>query len=108
MAILRWLEAAEAELLRGHGLDRLFGRIPRVRHEVDYHARLTFGQPVRVTIRVARLGRTSLRYEFDMVAADETIVADGVLIVVYVPTLESSATPWPPEVVAALRPAEAG
>ena len=35
-AILRWAEAAEAELLRSLGIDWLFGRTPRVRHEVDY------------------------------------------------------------------------
>ncbi|MQA95160.1 MAG: acyl-CoA thioesterase [Streptosporangiales bacterium] len=104
-AILRWVEAAEAELLRGYGLDGLFGRTPRVRYEADYRARLVFGQPVRVGLRVAELGRTSLRYEFEVLTADGTIAAAGVMVVAYVPTLESAAMPWPEEVRAVLGPA---
>src|SRR5918992_2691489 len=87
-AILRWVEAAEAELFRRHGLEGLFGRIPRVRYEADYRARLVFGQPVRIGLRVAELGRTSLHYEFEVLTADGTIAAKGLSVVVYAPTLE--------------------
>jgi acyl-CoA thioester hydrolase len=104
-AILRWVEAAEAELLRRHGLDWLFGRIPRVRHEVSYRARLMFGQPVRTRLHVAEIDRTSLSYSFEVLTADGTPAADGLMVVVYVPSPESSATPWPQDVIAALRPA---
>jgi acyl-CoA thioester hydrolase len=104
-AILRWVEAAEAELLRRHGLDWLFGRIPRVRHEVSYRARLMFGQLVRTRLHVADLDRTSLSYAFEVLTADGTPAADGVMVVVYVPNPESSAAPWPHEVAAALLPA---
>jgi acyl-CoA thioester hydrolase len=104
-AILRWVEAAEAELLRRHGLDWLFGRIPRVRHEVSYRARLMFGQPVLTRLHVAELGRTSLSYAFEVRTADGAPAADGVMVVVYVPNPESAAMPWPREVAAALLPA---
>ena len=106
-AILRWVEAAEAELLRAHGLDWLFGRTPRVRHEVDYRARLWFGEEVTTRLRVVRLGRTSLTYAFE-VHGREGLAAEGRLVVAHAETDSPSATPWPPKVRAALAPAEVG
>jgi acyl-CoA thioester hydrolase len=103
-AIMRWAEAAEAELLRRHGLDGLFGRTPRVRYEVNYRAKLTFGQTVRILLRVADIGRTSLRYVFEVRTAADAPAADGVIVIVHTGTPSSPATPWPEEIVAALRP----
>lgn len=100
-AIVRWVEAAEAELLRTHGVEWLFGRSPRVRHEVNYRARLWFGDPVRITIRVANLGRTSLRYEFE-VHGPTGVAADGALVIVHAEPDSPSAQPWPDSVRAAL------
>lgn len=100
-AILRWVEIAEAELLRRHGLDWLFGRTPRVRHEVDYRARLWFGETVTIRIRVVDLGRSSLTYEFE-VRGREGVSAQGSLVVVHAEPDSPSATPWPQEVRDAL------
>ncbi len=58
-AITRWVESAEAALMRERGLAGYFGVAPRVRHEVDFEARLWFGQEVTATVVVERIG-TSL------------------------------------------------
>lgn len=102
-AILRWVEAAEAELLRTLGLDWLFGRTPRVRHEVDYRARLRFGETVRTRLRVAAIGRTSLRYGFEVHGA-QGLAAQGQVVIAHAEPDSGRATPWPPHVRAALGP----
>ncbi|MFI5615097.1 acyl-CoA thioesterase [Amycolatopsis sp. NPDC051903] len=99
--VLRWAEEAEAELLRGKGLAWLFGRTPRVRHEVNYRGRLWFGDVVRVTFRVTRLGRTSLTFGFE-VHGPHGVAADGAVVVVHAEPDAPAATPWPDEVRAAL------
>ncbi|WP_109523356.1 acyl-CoA thioesterase [Nocardia aurea] len=104
-AILRWVESAEAELLRGLGLSWLFGRTPRIRHEVGYHARLWFGETVRIRLRVQSVGRTSLRYAFE-VHGGAGVAADGVVIIAHAEPHAMSATPWPSEVRARLSAAE--
>jgi acyl-CoA thioester hydrolase len=96
--VARFVEAAEAELLRGHGLAWLFGRTPRVRHEINYRNRLWFGETVRVRLRVQRLGNTSLTYEFE-VRGKDGLAADGVLVVAHAEPEWPTATPWPRDVV---------
>lgn len=102
-AILRWVEAAESELLRGLGVESLFGRIPRVRYEADYSARLWFGQEVEVSIGITHVGTTSLRYAFE-VTADGVVAAGGRLVIVYAEPDSPGAVPWPEEIRAALTP----
>ncbi|TSD94236.1 acyl-CoA thioesterase [Skermania sp. ID1734] len=99
--IARYVEAAEAELLRRYDLSWLFGEIPRVRHEINYRNRLWFGEVVRVTLRVARLGDTSLTYAFE-VHGKEGLAADGKLVVAHATLDSPKATPWPQQVVDAL------
>ena len=100
-AVLRWVEAAETELLRSLGLDALFGRIPRVHYDVDYRSRLWFGQWVDVTIAVGHVGRTSLRYDFE-VASDGVVAASGHLVIAYAEPDSPGSVPWPDDVRAAL------
>lgn len=100
-AVLRWVEAAETELLRELALESLFGRIPRVRYEVDYSARLWFGQDVEVAIEIVHVGRTSLRYAFEVAAAD-VIAATGRLVIAYAEPHAPGAVPWPGEIRAKL------
>ncbi|MCD2185773.1 acyl-CoA thioesterase [Actinomycetospora soli] len=102
-AVLRWVEAAEAELLRSVGCARLFGRTPRVRHEVDYRSRVFFGDEVETTLRVEALGRSSLTYAFDVACSDRP-VASGRLVIVHAPSATGGAEPWPEDVRAALGP----
>jgi len=63
-AVIRWVEAAEAALHERLGLPELFGTVPRVHYEVDYLERLWFRDRVSVTLEVAEVGRTSIRYAF--------------------------------------------
>lgn len=101
--ILRWAEAAEAELLRSLGLEWLFGRIPRVRHEVDYRARLWFGEVVRTRLWVEELGRTSIRYGFEVRGA-RGLAAQGSATAVHTQPDQEKGAPWPDEVRALLAP----
>jgi acyl-CoA thioester hydrolase len=100
-AVLRWVEAAEAELLRRLGVADLFGRIPRVRYEVDYRSRLWFGQTVRVELAVGRVGQTSLRYDFE-VSGDGVVAAAGSMVIVHAGPTQEGSVPWPPATRAAL------
>lgn len=100
-AIVRWVEAAEAELLRKHGQDGLFGRIPRVRYEVDYRERLWFGQEVEIELVLARLGEKSMRYEFTVRSATG-VAATGAMVVACAAPDAPHAVPWPGEVRQAL------
>ena len=100
-AVSRWVEAAETELLTRRGLAGLFGRIPRVRYEVDYRGRLWFGQEVRVELTVGRVGRTSVRYDF-VVRGPEGVAAEGALHMACAAPDAPRAVPWDDDVRAAL------
>lgn len=100
-AVLRWVEAAEAELLRSRGLAWLFGRTPRVRHEVNYRSRLWFGQVVRIRLWVAGLGRSSMRFDFEVTGATGP-AAGGTVVIAHAEPDAPSTVPWPDEVRVAL------
>jgi YbgC/YbaW family acyl-CoA thioester hydrolase len=100
-AVLRWVEAAESELLRRRGVADLFGRIPRVHYEVDYRARLLFGQPIQVELAVAAVGEKSVRYEF-VVRGDDVVAATGNMVITMAAPDSPRAVPWSPEVRVAL------
>ncbi|WP_198407200.1 acyl-CoA thioesterase [Nocardia terpenica] len=106
--VIRWVEAAEAAFLDRFGLRWLFGRIPRVRYEVDYLDRLWFGDIASITLTVGHLGRTSVRYDFVITrirdprqhpADPPTVAARGTVIAVHA---DDEAQPWPASVVTAL------
>lgn len=96
--IVRFVEAAEAALLREHDLAWLFGETPRVRHEINYRSRLWFGETVTVTLEVVRLGKhlTPVRLE---VRGKEGVAADGTLIVAHATPQSPTSTPWPQPVI---------
>lgn len=95
--VVRWVEAAEAALLRRLGLDHLFGSTPRVHFEADYRARLWFGDLVRIDLRVARVGTTSLHYAFTVRKGHE-VAATGRMVIAQAAARASGPTPWPDEV----------
>ena len=58
-AAFRWLEEAEHDMLRLIGVERdLIDRIPRVHIEIDYSARLYFGEEIAVTVSVVKVGNS--------------------------------------------------
>ncbi|BCW38257.1 hypothetical protein StoSoilA2_43130 [Arthrobacter sp. StoSoilA2] len=65
-AILRWVEAAEAELFRSLELPDYFPNAPRVQQVINYKAKLWFGQRVTATVKIHALGRASLTMAFEV------------------------------------------
>ncbi|MGH8894302.1 MAG: acyl-CoA thioesterase [Actinomycetes bacterium] len=99
--VIHWVEAAEAELHERLGLLDLFGVVPRVRYEVDYLARLWFRDRVTIRLRVAELGRASVRYEFEVRRREET-AARGTMTAVHIDQDAGASVPWPDDVRARL------
>lgn len=100
--VIRWVEAAEAELHAGLGLGELFGVVPRVHYEVDYSARLWFRDRVSVTLSVGAVGRSSLRYDFEVRRGDE-LAANGSMTAVQIDQSTGATVAWPEATRALLR-----
>jgi len=98
--VIRWVEEAEGVLQERLGID-LFGRLPRVHYEVDYAARLWYGDRVEVALSVAEVGRTSLRFTFD-VHGGTAVAARGALVAVHAESPTEGPTAWPDTVRKAL------
>ncbi|MFI6977777.1 acyl-CoA thioesterase [Embleya sp. NPDC050154] len=100
-AVQRWVEAAEAVLLRRLGVADLFGRIPRVHFEADYRERLWFGESAHIALGIARVGTSSLHYTFE-VRGEQGVAATGRVSVAHCPPDAKGASPWPDATRAAL------
>jgi len=94
--VIRWVEAAESAMHLALGLPELFGVVPRVHYEVDYLTRLWFRDEVVVRLEVLDLGRTSVRYAFDVHRGDEP-AARGVMVAVLIDQDSGSTVEWSPE-----------
>jgi len=93
--VLRWVEAAEAVLHSRLGVaGRTFGSSPRLHFEVDYQEPLWFLDEVEVDLVAARVGRTSVRWEFT-IRRGETQAASGHFVAAHVPVAGTAAEPWP-------------
>lgn len=92
--VTRLVEAAEAVLHTRLGIvGETFGRTPRARTEMNFRAPLRFNDRVRVALWVDEVGRTSLRYGFD-VRADRAVAADGALVIVSVDPDRGQPVAW--------------
>ncbi len=101
-AVVRWSEAAEAVLHARLGIAmRTFGFTPRVRLEVDFRERLYFLDDIDIDLDVIHVGRTSLRYAFQ-VRRGETVAVNGQLVTAYLPRSADRAEPWPDDIRRAL------
>jgi acyl-CoA thioester hydrolase len=101
-AVVRWVESAEAVLMRERGLAGYFGTAPRVRHEVDYESRLWFGQEVWATVVLERIGASSMSFTYEVWGGEfegrpAARAARGSFVTVHVPEGSDAATPWPQE-----------
>lgn len=99
-AILRWMEAAEAQLMRELGLIDYFGLSPRVQQVVNFRDRLWFGQRITATVWVERVGNASLVLGFEITGhpcdrSSGGLAADGTVTTVHVPLGEAGSAPWP-------------
>ena len=112
-AIVRFVEAAEAELMRQRGLTGYFGASPRVRYEADFTSTLWFDQEVTATVVLERVGTSSLSFRFE-VWGEQTaqlprrLAARGRYVVAHVPRGAQSSAPWPEEWRAALTAPDGG
>lgn len=105
--LMRFVEAAEAKLFRELGQHSYFGIAPRVRQEIDYRAKLYFGQLVSTTIIVTRIGTSSMEFAFKVwghphEGRDVVLAAEGKFVTVCVPQGSEKSAPWPQEIRAAL------
>jgi acyl-CoA thioester hydrolase len=64
--VIRFVESAESRLMVERGLPDYFPSSPRVRFEADFEAPLFFTQEVTTTVRLARVGTSSMHWEFDV------------------------------------------
>jgi acyl-CoA thioesterase FadM len=96
-SVFRWVEECESALYRKLGLPKtLFGQIPRVKVEMEYKARIFFGDEIRTRLEVVRVGNSSLEMRFTAHVADE-LAAVGSYIIVHSPVIGEGSKPWPAE-----------
>ncbi|MFJ7266919.1 acyl-CoA thioesterase [Streptomyces sp. NPDC099050] len=96
--VVRWVEAAEAVLLRRLGLSHLFGSTPRVHFEADYRARLWFGETVRTELKVTKVGTSSLHYAFTVRGEGEGTAASGRMVIAHSASHATGSAAWPDDV----------
>lgn len=114
--IARFVEAAEASLMRERGLGDYFSSAPRVRYEVDFLGPLFFGQEATATVSLQSIGTTSMIWSF-VVRGEafngqpRTLAARGRYVTVHMGTGQVATTgddgtrrtrPWPSHWVEAL------
>ncbi|MBW8487145.1 acyl-CoA thioesterase [Actinomadura parmotrematis] len=90
--VIRWVESAEQTLLHRLCLDYL-PVMPRVNYSAAYKARLWRHEVVQTRLRVSAVGRTSLRYQFDVTTGGAPSV-EGVLTVVKVDPETGATRSW--------------
>lgn len=105
-AITRWVEAAEAQLMRERNVPGYAAVAPRVQQTQNYRGKLRFGQPITATVWIEQVGTSSLTLGFTVEGhpCNESpggLAADGTLTTVHVPAGSHKAAPWPPAMRAA-------
>lgn len=85
--IFEIVEEAEIELLRGLGWS-MFERLaefdfPRVRVECEFKRMIELDAPFRLRVTVGRVGRSSIRYDFQAFLANGEFALAGAMTVVF-------------------------
>ncbi|MDO5745226.1 MAG: hotdog domain-containing protein [Micrococcaceae bacterium] len=106
--VMRFVEAAEAKLFRELGVGSYFGIAPRVRHEIDYRAKLYFGQQVSTALVVERIGTSSMAFAFKVwghrhEGRESVLAAEGRFVTVCVPQGAQQSAPWAADLLIALK-----
>lgn len=92
-AAFRMVEWAETALLERLGIvGEVYGHLPRVRVEADFHRALDFRDLVDATITVRSVGTTSLTYDFTIDRAGERCVTMTVVVALLDPG--GGTRPW--------------
>jgi len=104
--IFEIVEEAESELLRGlewpMDVRRRNYDFPRVHVECRFLRMLALDAPFRLQLTVGKLGRTSIRYDYQVFDADDELAIEGTMTVVML------AEGKPVEIPESLRAALAG
>ena len=101
-AVIRWIEAAEAVLHSRLGIaDLTFGFNPRLQLDIQFRARLYFLDDIDIDLAVIHVGRSSVRYSFDIRRAD-TVAVTGQFAAAYLLKGAEHTRPWPEQVRRAL------
>jgi acyl-CoA thioester hydrolase len=103
--IFEIIEEAESELVRSieWPMNRSLGYdFPRVHVECRFIRVLALDDPFRLRLTVGKLGRTSIRYDYQVFAADDELAIEGTMTVV---TLQNGK---PVEIPTTLRAALSG
>jgi len=83
--IFEIVEEAESELVRGleWPMNRSMGYdFPRVHLECRFIRVLTLDSPFRLRLTVGKLGRTSIRYDYQVFDADQELAIEGTMTIV--------------------------
>src|SRR5215210_9134414 len=84
--IFEIIEEAESELLRGiewpMDVRRRDYDFPRVHLECEFHRIIALDAPFRLRLTLGRLGRTSIRYDYQVFDAGEELAIEGTMTVV--------------------------
>lgn len=112
-AIMRWVEAAEADMMSRLGLPSYFPEAPRVYQSINFTTKLVFGQAVRTHLWIDRIGSTSLAFGFEVEGWDDSSrrspasawvsASHGRLVTAHVTPGDTSTSPWPDSWRSALR-----
>lgn len=101
-AAFRWLEETEHALYQCLGFDiAMIDRVPRVHVEVDYRARLYYGDVIVCEVGVVKVGGSSCTFALRVTRGDEVAVT-GSYVVVHVSANTEGSAPWPEDMRAAL------
>jgi acyl-CoA thioester hydrolase len=93
----RLFEAAEARLLDGLGLlKKTAGRFPRVHASADFKRVLHYDDLVEVVLTVDGVGRSSVRYRFE-VRHEGVVCVEGEAAAVLLTDSEGDTAAWSPE-----------
>jgi len=109
-AYTRLVEMAETELFRAAGFpygslwERLDIWLPRVQFHIDYRSPVRLDDLLDVEIWVARMGRSSIRFELAMKKADGQLAAECYLVIVAVGRTSGKSVEVPKLLVEALEP----
>ena len=84
-ALLRYVEEAEHEWLRGKGIvvGSTNGDWPRVHVDCDYRAPIAFNDEIELSLTVNSVGKSSLTYSFAL-KKSSVICAEGSMVIVRV------------------------
>lgn len=105
--VIRWVEAAEAEMMRQLELPEYFPNAPRVQQVINFTGILWFGQQTTTHLAIEKVGRTSLTFRFEVTSAPTAEgaggpAAHGSITTVWMPAGTTKSQPWPADMKAKL------